>query len=165
MAQEIFQKVKKGSGTLNDPALKSDEAGTAASKVATFDSVRKLLLKLQTDFASTPPDIGKNPAKGSVLDGRDITFRICPNAPVKLFITAQTEIRAKRRLKELQSKGIPATYDTVLKDMRERDARDARNIDQAKEVSVVIDTSDLSQEQVFKAALALAEEKLGQPKS
>jgi len=82
--------------------------------------VRAALKQLQQNFIATPPQ----PFVGAVLDGRDIGTVIAPDAPVKLFITASTEIRAERRFKELQSRGLSATYDTVLADLRERDARD-----------------------------------------
>ncbi|MCB1557085.1 MAG: (d)CMP kinase, partial [Alphaproteobacteria bacterium] len=99
---------------LSDRALSSDEAGQAASKVAAIPAVRTALLCFQKDFAAHPP----GSAPGAVLDGRDIGTVICPDSPLKFFVTADTEIRAKRRFKELQSQGISVTYDAVLADMR-----------------------------------------------
>lgn len=100
--------------------LKSDETGQAASKVAAIQSVRDALLDLQRDFAKNPGDA----YKGAVLDGRDIGTVICPDADVKIFVTAAIETRAERRTKELQSAGLAVTYEAVLKDMHERDTRD-----------------------------------------
>jgi cytidylate kinase len=92
-----------------------------------------------------------------VLDGRDIGTVVCPEAGIKLFVTASAEARADRRLKELQGRGLDATFDTVLADMRERDERDAsrsvaplRPADDAQ----VLDTSDLDADQAFDAAIA-----------
>ncbi|MBT5014431.1 MAG: (d)CMP kinase, partial [Rhodospirillaceae bacterium] len=100
--------------------LRTDETAQAASRVSAVPEVRAALLAFQRDFADTPPYDGK----GAVLDGRDIGTVVCPDAPVKLFITASTEVRAKRRLKELQDRGVEAIYAGVLEDMQQRDARD-----------------------------------------
>ena len=93
---------------------------------------------------------------GVILDGRDIGTVICPAAALKLFVTASLEARAKRRLKELQSKGIEATYRAVLADMRARDERDsgrkAAPLHPAED-AIVLDTSDLSAEEVLGKAL------------
>ncbi len=144
---------------LDNPDLRNDESGSAASKVAVVPQVRKALLDLQRNFAKSPP----KPYSGAILDGRDIGTVICPDAPVKLFITASDEIRAQRRLKELHSRGIEATYDTVLKDMRERDARDAsRDAAPMKPAddAVTIDSSDLTADQMFENALKIIKERI-----
>jgi cytidylate kinase len=132
--------------------LRSDEAAQAASKVAAIPAVRAALLEFQRLFAARPPG-----GKGAVLDGRDIGTVVCPEAGIKLFVTASAEARADRRLKELQGRGLDATFDTVLADMRERDERDAsrsvaplRPADDAQ----VLDTSDLDADQAFDAAIA-----------
>jgi CMP/dCMP kinase len=109
-----------GPGDLDNPALRTDEAGQAASKVAKFPGVRDALFDFQRAFAANPPG-----GSGAVLDGRDIGTVICPDAQVKLFITASVEERANRRLKELHGRGMAATYEDVLADMKERDARDS----------------------------------------
>jgi cytidylate kinase len=145
---------------LADPALRSDDIGVAAAKVAAIPDVRIALLDLQRDFAKNPG----SGFKGAVLDGRDIGTVICPEADIKLFITADVEIRAERRLKELQSRGINATYDPVLKDMRERDARDQnRSVAPLKPASdaVIIDNGHLSREEALEKALSVVREKLG----
>lgn len=141
---------------LGHSTLKEDRIGVAASKVAAIQEVRAALLNIQRDFAKAPHN-GKN---GAVLDGRDVGTVICPSADVKLFVTADLDIRAQRRLKELQSKGLSVTYSTVLEDMRERDARDAHTL-KAHEaegyVTNILDTSHLDAEGAFEAALKIIE--------
>jgi cytidylate kinase len=105
---------------LEDPQLRTDRTGGAASKVAAIQAVRDALLDFQRSFAAHPPG-----GKGAVLDGRDIGTVICPEAAVKLFVTASPEIRAKRRFLELQSQGSTRTEEQVLTDIRTRDARDS----------------------------------------
>jgi cytidylate kinase len=153
---------------LANPALRQDRASVAASKSAAIPGVRAALLKFQQDFASNPPS-GK---QGAVLDGRDIGTVIAPSAPVKLYVTASTEARAKRRWHELKrgeaSPSLQGTLETasetaVLADMKERDARDAsRAIAPAKPApdAVVIDTTTMTADQAFAKALAITEEKL-----
>ena len=95
---------------------------------------------------------------GVVLDGRDIGTVICPNAAVKLFITASSEVRADRRVKQLQRLGIAAMYDHVLQDLMIRDERDRQRViapTLPAEDAIVIDTSALSREQVLEQALHL----------
>jgi cytidylate kinase len=142
---------------LENPDLKSDEAAAAASKVAVIPPVRAALLEFQRNFAQNPPpDKAGKARKGAVLDGRDIGTVVCPAAPVKLFITASPEVRAARRLKELQERGGEAIYARVLSDMKERDARDSgRETSPLKPATDAchIDTSDLDADQVFQAAL------------
>lgn len=144
---------------LADPALREDDIGAAASKVAAFPAVRKALLDLQRSFSKVPGE----GYEGTILDGRDIGTVICPKADVKLFIEASLEVRAKRRTKELQSKGLDATYEAVLRDMRERDERDSGRqsapLTRAKD-AIVLDTSDLTEDEVFEKALKIVEEQL-----
>lgn len=133
--------------------LRIDEAAQAASKVASIPGVRAALLEFQRKFAAQPPG-----GKGAVLDGRDIGTVVCPEAGVKLFVTASVEKRAERRLKELQEKGLGAIYGTVLADMRERDERDTNRavapLVPAQDAAV-LDTSDLDADQAFAAALEI----------
>lgn len=142
-----------------DPALRSDEAGGAASKVGAVPAVRASLLKFQQDFAVQPP--GGLP--GAVLDGRDIGTVICPDAPVKIFVTARDEVRATRRVKELLGRGIHANEAAVLADLQARDARD-RQRQTAPALpapdAVMLDTSDMTADEAFAAALAIVEDKL-----
>jgi cytidylate kinase len=144
---------------LADPAIRTDEVSNAAAKIADVQDVRQELLGLQRDFAQNPGET----YNGAVLDGRDIGTVICPQADVKLFVTAEVGIRAKRRLKELQSKGIEATYEAVLRDMHTRDARDAsRQAAPMKpaEDAIVLDTSDLNADEALEKALEIIKDKL-----
>jgi len=131
--------------------LRGDQAAQAASKVAAIPEVRAALLDFQRAFAATPPG-----AKGAVLDGRDIGTVVCPDAGIKLFVTASLEKRAERRLKELRAAGREAIHSTVLAEMRERDERD-RNRAVAPLVAAddafVLDTTGLDADQAFAAAL------------
>ena len=143
----------------DNPALRVEDTSIAASKVAAIATVRAALLKFQQDFCAKPPH-GKS---GAVLDGRDIGTVIAPTAPVKLYITASTEARAERRFKELQGRGENVTYATVLKDMQERDARDAsRSAAPAKPAAdaTVIDTTNMTADAAFTEAVKIAEKKL-----
>ncbi|HOO81217.1 MAG TPA: (d)CMP kinase [Alphaproteobacteria bacterium] len=161
-AQILAQKIANAaspSDVLDNPALRTDQIGQQASIVAAHPRVREVLKNIQTDFAENP---GKG-YNGAILDGRDIGTIIVPDAPLKLFITANVEIRAKRRLKELQSRGIAATYGAVLKDMRERDARDAdRKAAPMKPAddAIIIDSSDLNAGEMLEKAVSLAKERL-----
>ena len=151
-AQSLKTKIEAAAAPadiLGNPALREERTGDAASKVAAIPAVREALFHLQRDFAKNPGDA----YKGAILDGRDIGTVICPDADLKLFITASTEVRAQRRLKELQSKDISATYDPVLADMRARDARDSERSSaplKPADDAVLIDTSDLGADEVFK---------------
>ena len=98
-----------------------------------------------------------------MLDGRDIGTVIAPQADVKLFVTASAEVRAERRLKELQARGMPAHYNDVLADIRARDERDAgRDVAplRAAEDALKLDTSILDQQQAIAEALRLTAERL-----
>ena len=144
---------------LDNPALREDHVGSAASKVAAVPAVRTAMIQLQRDFAKSPAA----PYKGAVLDGRDIGTIIAPQAPVKFFITADTETRAKRRFKELQSRGINATYGTVLADLRERDARDAGRATSPMipaDDAYHLDTSTLTPDQALEKALEVIASRL-----
>ncbi len=148
-----------GTLALVNPELREEKCGDAASKVAAIQSVRDALLDMQRDFAENPG----SGVKGAVLDGRDVGTVVCPDATLKLYITASDEIRAERRMKELHFKGISVTKSAVLEDMRARDARDkARKAAPLRvaEDAIVLDTSALDVPQVLEAALKYAEEAL-----
>jgi len=137
---------------LGSPALRTGEAGAAASKVAAIPDVRAALKDLQQQFATHPP----GNAVGAILDGRDIGTVICPDADRKLFVTASVEARAERRFKELQERGEAAIYARVLQNMRERDARDAGRSDapmKQADNAILIDTSSMTPDEAFTAAL------------
>ncbi len=140
---------------LADPdALRTPEVAQAASKVAVIPEVRAALLEFQRAFAHR--------MGGAVLDGRDIGTVICPRAEVKLFVTASAEIRAKRRLDELAARGLDVDYQTVLEDVRARDARDADRAAApmvAADDALILDTSEMSAEAAIAAAIAAVEAK------
>ena len=141
---------------LDDPRLRLDEAAASASLVAAQAEVRAALRDFQRDFARNPPDTPRGPAAGAVLDGRDIGTQVCPDADVKLFVTAAAEVRAERRLKELQERGLEAIYGRVLRDMNERDRRDReRDVAPLKPAddAFVLDTSGLDADAAFAKAL------------
>lgn len=143
---------------LEAEGLRTDDVANAASKVASMPPVRAALLDFQRRFAADPPP----PAKGAVLDGRDIGTVVCPDADVKLFVTASDEVRAERRAKELREAGHDVITARVLQEMKERDARDrARDVAPlvAAEDAVEIDTSGLDADQVFETALAIVAER------
>lgn len=131
--------------------LRSEAVGLAASKVAIVPAVRAALLDYQRRFAFQPP--GGRP--GAVLDGRDIGTVVCPDAAVKLFVTARDDVRASRRHKELMDKGESVTFERVLEDLRKRDEQDrARSTAPLKPAddAHLLDTSDLAIEAAVAAA-------------
>ncbi len=135
----------------DDPQIRTDEIASIASIIAPITAVRANLLKLQRDFAARPPH-----GQGAVLDGRDIGSVVLPEAPIKLFIDADLEVRADRRIKELLRAGQSAMFRDVLEDRRVRDQRDReRDVAPLRAVSdaKIIDTSDMDADQVFAAAL------------
>jgi cytidylate kinase len=140
---------------LDAPKLRDDAVAQAASKVAAIAGVREALLGLQRSFAATPPPGADGKVRGAVLDGRDIGTVVCPDATVKLFVTASLEARAQRRHQELLGRNGESIYARVLQDMKERDQRDstrkAAPLTPAPD-ALVIDTTALSAE----AALAVA---------
>jgi len=134
------------------PDFRSSAGGNAASKVSAIPSVRQALLQMQRDFAKSPRFPDGRPASGVVYDGRDAGTVICPNADKKFFITAAPEVRAMRRYKEFQQKGISTTYEEVLAQTKERDARDSSRSSapmKPAEDAVIIDTSNLSIDEVY----------------
>jgi cytidylate kinase len=137
---------------LADPQLRGREAGELASRVAVHSQVRDALLKFQRDFAAQP--------EGAVLDGRDIGTTICPQADVKIFVTASPEVRARRRTDELNAKGRAVDYERILAEIRERDARDsgrtAAPLRKAADAHL-LDTSDKAIETAFRAAVDIVE--------
>jgi cytidylate kinase len=137
---------------LADPELLDDPAAAAASKVAAYPAVRTALLAFQRGFAAAPPD----GAPGAVIDGRDIGTVVCPDAPAKLFVTASAEARAERRHKELLARGVESIYPRILRDMKERDARDSQRAVaplRPAEDAFLLDTTELDADAAFAAAL------------
>jgi cytidylate kinase len=136
--------------SLGDPRLRDEDVAGASSKVAVHPPVRAALLDFQRDFARTPP--------GSVLDGRDIGTVVCPDADVKLFVTASVEARAERRWKELRARGDQTGYEAVLSELRTRDERDAARAAaplKAAWDATLLDTTALSIDAAMEQAVAL----------
>lgn len=139
--------------------LRSRAVTDAASKVAVFQEVRDALLEYQRNFAQNPPA----GVAGVVIDGRDIGTVVCPNADVKLFVTASAEVRATRRCEELMQNGVAVAYDEVLKDVQERDARDSgRSIapTKAADDAFILDTSALNPSETLGEAMNLVRAKI-----
>ena len=146
----------------NDPSIRTEVCGAAASKVSAIPAVRSALFDFQRNFALHPVKEDGTPAKGAVLDGRDIGTVVCPEAEVKLFLSASAEVRAKRRLKELQEKGICAIYEDVLNDVKKRDERDSSRATaplRPAEDALILDTSDLTVDDVFAHAIDFINQK------
>jgi cytidylate kinase len=138
---------------LDDPTLRLEETSRAAGIVAAHPRVRAALIGLQRSFAAMPPA----GAGGVVIDGRDIGTVICPDATYKIFVEASPEVRAGRRLKELQGRGEESIHSRVLRDMKERDARDrARAVAPLVPApdALILDTTALDADAAFAAALA-----------
>jgi CMP/dCMP kinase len=137
---------------LEGEALRGADVAQQASKVAAIPEVRAALVDFQRAFAAR--------AGGAVLDGRDIGTVICPDAAVKLFVTASDEVRADRRWRELVGRGAEATREEVLEDIRQRDLRDSTRADAPMRVAgdaTLLDTTDLSIEDAVRRAVALVE--------
>jgi CMP/dCMP kinase len=136
-----------------DPrVLRGRDMGEAASIVAAIPEVRQALIDLQRDFAARPG--------GAVLDGRDIGTVICPQAEVKIYVTATPETRATRRALELKGQGEAVDYPTILDEIRRRDARDASRAAAPLRLAldaVELDTTDLDIEAAFNKALAIVQ--------
>jgi cytidylate kinase len=140
----------------SDPELRSEPVSKIASSISAYPAVRAALLERQQDFARQ--------AGGAVLDGRDIGTVIAPKADVKLFVTATPEVRAERRMKELESRGMHAHFDDVLADIHARDWRDShREIAPLRQApdAILLDTTELDVDAAVAEALSLVEEKLG----
>src|SRR5690606_27861434 len=108
-------------GSMDRTVLSANHIGEAASRVAVIPSVRSILVDKQREFARTPP--------GAVLDGRDIGTVVCPDASVKIFLTADARVRAERRWREISAKGGTADLDAILADIQQRDQRDMSRAD------------------------------------
>ncbi len=141
--------------TLEDPALRGPAVGESASVVARIPEVRAALLDYQRVFARRQP--------GAVLDGRDIGTVVCPEADIKIFVTASPEERARRRHLEHQGRGEPVTYEAVLGDILERDARDTqRAVAPLRPAcdAVVLDTTDLDVDAAFAEVMRIIERQM-----
>ena len=136
----------------DEDRLRGREMGEAASIVAALPEVRAALIEMQRNFARRPG--------GAVLDGRDIGTVICPDADVKIFVTASPAARAQRRALELAGRGERADYTAILADIAKRDARDSERADaplRAAPDAMTLDTTRLSVEAAFAAAVDIVE--------
>lgn len=141
---------------LEDERLRDEATAEVASIVAAMPGVRRALVQYQRAFAADPPD----GAKGAVLDGRDIGTVVCPDAEVKLFVTASIEARAGRRHAELRARGADVSLAEVRADLERRDARDReRRISPLRPAvdARLLETSNLDIEASFQAARAIIE--------
>lgn len=142
---------------LDDPGLRDPGLGEAASIVARIPAVRAAILAYQRAFAQRP--------EGAVLDGRDIGTVVCPDADVKLYVTASAEVRAERRYREKIARGETGSYEAVLEDIRRRDERDAgREVSPMRPASdaFLLDTSNLDIEAAFDTAVGVISRKIAQ---
>jgi cytidylate kinase len=136
----------------DEVALKDRGVGEAASIVSAIPEVRAALVLFQRQFAATPP--------GAVMDGRDIGTVICPHAPVKIFVTATPEVRARRRAKEFALQGQAVDEAKVLADILQRDERDTtRAVAPMKQApdAYLLDTTHMDVDAAFRAAVELVE--------
>jgi cytidylate kinase len=133
---------------LTNPRLRQEQVGQAASVVSAIPEVREVLLEFQRNYAHRD--------EGAILDGRDIGTIVCPDAHIKLFVTADLEARAQRRHRELQGQGIEVVYESVLEDLKERDERDSKRASaplRPANDAITIDTTGKSIEEVYKQVL------------
>ena len=129
---------------LGDTALRQERVGKAASIVSAMPEVRQILLDFQRNFSQQ--------AHGAILDGRDIGTVVCPEADVKIYMTASIETRARRRHEQLQGEGYDVVYESVLAGLKERDRRDSERDTApltAAEDAIHLDTTDLEIDEVF----------------
>lgn len=145
---------------LAEPELRDEATGALASKVSVHAGVRAALMERQRAFAAQPG--------GAVLDGRDIGTVIAPNADAKLYVTASPEVRAQRRCKEMEARGLQGDFDRYVAEIVARDARDMGRDNapllQAPDADL-LDTSDLTIEQSVQRAIALVDARLKRPSS
>jgi CMP/dCMP kinase len=139
-----------------DKELRTEKVAAMASQVAAIPAVRAALLEFQRNFAKREP--------GAVLDGRDIGTVVCPDADLKFFVTASTQVRATRRLAELKSLGVKTDFQSVLEDIWARDERDAeRAVAPTKQAdeAIMIDTSELDRDEVLAAVMGVIADHMG----
>lgn len=133
--------------------IRRPEMSMAASKVATYGGVRRMMVALQQKLAQETD---------MIMDGRDIGTRVLPDATVKVFLTATAEERAMRRFRDLQEKNLPDTYEQVLEDLIRRDAQDMnREVDPLRQAedAVLVDTTHMTEDEVIDTIASIVEEK------
>ena len=135
------------------PFIRTQEAGTVASCISRYATVRRMLVRRQQEIAKTQP---------MLMDGRDIGTVVLKDAPVKIYLTASAEARAQRRLNQLHEKGQDANFEDVLREVNARDYQDMnREVDPLRcaDDATVVDSSDLNFEETVQAILRVVEEK------
>jgi CMP/dCMP kinase len=140
---------------LDRTILSSHDIGEAASKIAVMPSVRRALVAAQRAFSRKKP--------GTVIDGRDIGTVVCPDAPVKIYVTASPEVRARRRFDEVVAAAGSADYAGIFEDVKRRDERDMGRVDsplKPAEDALLLDTSEMSIEAAFQAAKKIIDAEL-----
>ena len=144
--------------SLQDKKLLSDEVGVCASIIAKDIKIRKLVHDFQVNCAYNPP----KKYNGSCLDGRDITYKIIPDADFKFFITAKIKTRAKRRDLELRRSNKKISFNTVLKSIKTRDKSDynRKNSPLTKEFSMLINSENLTKRACFLKIKKIMDKKL-----
>jgi cytidylate kinase len=151
----IADLIKNISATeLENEELFSEKVGAVASIIAKSPKLRAALFSFQKDFI----EISKKEKQGCVLDGRDTTTIICPDANYKFFVTADVEIRAQRRFSQLNKKGKKVSFDEILAQLKKRDENDFNRIDAPLQIAadaVVIDNGNLSIDEGFKEILQI----------
>ena len=133
--------------------IRRPEMSMAASKVATYGGVRRMMVALQQKLTQETD---------MIMDGRDIGTRVLPDATVKVFLTATAEERAMRRFRDLQEKNLPDTYEQVLEDLIRRDAQDMnREVDPLRQAedAVLVDTTHMTEDEVIDTIASIVEEK------
>ena len=148
VAEKIAREVELAG--LDRDILSKHEIGEAASKIAVMPVVRRALVEAQQRFSLKAP--------GTVLDGRDIGTVVCPDAPVKLYVTASAGVRARRRYDEITAKGTAADFEAIFEDVKRRDDRDMGRADsplKPAEDAHLLDTSEMSIEAAFQAAKSI----------
>jgi cytidylate kinase len=140
---------------LDRTVLSRHDVGEAASKIAVMPAVRRALVEAQRTFSRKMP--------GTVLDGRDIGTVVCPDAPLKFYVTASPEVRARRRYDEVVANGVTADYAAIFEDVKRRDERDMGRADsplKPAEDALLLDTSEMSIEAAFQAAKTIIDAEL-----
>lgn len=144
---------------IDENRIRTSAAGAAASKVAAIPAVRAVLRQAQRAFAADPA--------GAVIDGRDIGTVICPDAEVKLFVTASLPVRTERRLKELRARGEQISFEDLQAQIAERDQRDMNRADSPLRPAPdahLLDTTDLSIEAAVEAACRIVDTVIARPR-
>ena len=139
----------------NDESLSQEKIGNTASKIAKYQEIRNYANQIQHEFVNNYPNV--------IIEGRDAGTVVFPYADLKIFITATVKVRAQRRFKELQKKGIEVIYSEILDDLKKRDLQDTERSHAPLKMAddaVIIDTSNLSKKASLEKIVLLVKERL-----